>query len=460
VYHASDPSGVCLTQAVVGGQILYGPSAAANNRTWHQCPDQTFDERVNTADYVQGGAGTFPLTLHAMNAAYVWTPLTAWTKTVSVDNITPTISLSGPSDAASTAGTQYVTANAYAGPSGIAGISCSVDSAPPRSFAGSTARIAVAGVGVHRLICIAINNAKDVHGQAAVSAPAVHILSIRQPTVSTVSFVRIADTLRCAKQHEHVTIPAQWIYERIHGHSVRVRIPAQKRTITVVRCHPRVVKRRVRRHGHWVIRRVVLLPRRVLVKTRDVRFGASTTVSGWLGTSQGNALGGQRVRVMTAPDDGKTDFTVVAITTTLPNGSWSARLPPGPSRLVRAVYEGGSTVEPATSDVAHVIVRASVRFNIRPHRTHWGHTISLAGQLLGGHIPPAGELVVLWVGWHGGKTEIGHLYAKSNGHFGSTYTFLRGNGTETYRLWASTAHETDYPFAPGSSRRVAVTVSP
>ena len=42
----------------------------------------------------------------------------------------PTLSLSGPTDAPSTAGTQYVTASAGGSPSGIDGIACSVDGSP------------------------------------------------------------------------------------------------------------------------------------------------------------------------------------------------------------------------------------------------------------------------------------------------------------------------------------------
>jgi hypothetical protein len=459
-FRATDPSGVCLTQAVANGQVLYGPSAAANQRTWHQCPDQTFAETVNTVDYVQNGTGTFPLTLKAMNAADVWTSSGEWTRNISVDDVAPTISLAGPTDAPSTAGAQYLTATAGAGPSGVSGILCSLDSAPAQWYRGATARVGVTGVGVHRLTCESANNAEDAHGHIATSAPAVRTLSIRQPAVSTVSFARIADTLRCAKKRERVTVPAQWIIERVHGHRVRVRIPAQKQTITVVRCHPRVVKRRVRVGGRWVIERVVLLPRRVLVKTKRVRFGARTVVSGWLGTAQGNALGGQEVRILTAPDNGSQAFTLAARTTTRADGTWSEHLPPGPSRLVRAVYSGASTVEPAISSIARLVVPAAVTMNISPRRTHWGGTITIRGRLRGGYVPPAGELVVLWVAWRGGSTEIGHLYAARDGRFRSTYTFLRGNGTEKYRLWATTAHETDYPFASSGSRRVSVTVGP
>ena len=108
---------------------------------------------------------------------------------------------------------------------------------------------------------------------------------------------------------------------------------------------------------------------------------------------------------------------------------------------------------------ASVTVPAKLTLSIRPHRAHWGGKIRISGQVLGGWVPPSGEVVVLKIGWKGGSTESGHLYTDASGRFSSTYTFLRGNGTEQYSIWAATAKETDYPFAPARSRRVAVTVS-
>ena len=56
--------------------------------------------------------------------------------------------------------------------------------------------------------------------------------------------------------------------------------------------------------------RVVLTPRIVGSTTRRVRYGHGTTVSGWLGTApSGIALGGQSVRVLTAPDNGLGQFS-------------------------------------------------------------------------------------------------------------------------------------------------------
>ncbi len=202
-----------------------------------------------------------------------------------------------------------------------------------------------------------------------------------------------------------------------------------------------------------------MLPRRIRERTKRIHFGATATVSGWLGTARGTGLARQRVVVLTAPDNGKERFKAAAVVTTHANGSWSARLRPGPSRLVRAYFGGNATVEPSLSTVAHLVVPASVTMSLSPRRTHWGDTIKIAGRLRGGYIPPSGEVVVLRIGWKGGSTEIGHLYTARNGTFRSTYTFLRGNGSETYRLWAATASESDYPFAPARSPSVKVTVN-
>jgi hypothetical protein len=421
---------------------------------WHQCSAPPIDQTVDTSQY---GQGALPLTISAQDAA---SEPVSYTKTVNVDNQTPTLSLSGPTDAPSTAGTQYVTATAGAGPSGVAGISCSVDNAPAQWHASPSVQLAVQGIGVHHISCSSESNARDASGSPAASPPATWTLSIRAPSVSTVSFARVVDALRCKSGRERVRIPAHWVTATYHGHPVRIHIPAQIRTIKVVHCHPRIVRRRVRVNGHWRAERAVVLPHAVLRTTRRVRRGAATTVGGWLGTTDGNALGGQTVQVLTAPNNGSRQFTQVAVVTSAANGTWSARVPPGPSRLVVAAYGGGSTVEPALSTPARLVVPASVALGVRPRATRWGGRIAISGRLKGGYIPPAGELVVLWIGWPGGSTEIGHLYAPRDGRFRSKYTFLRGNGTETYRLWAETARESDYPYAPARSRSVPVTVRP
>ena len=196
-FSSTDPSGVCSTQALVDGQTLNGPSAAPNQRSWHQCPEEVFQHWVNTADYVTNGHGTFPITLRAKNAAGVWTSDRTWTRQILVDDIPPTVRLSGSTDAVSTAGTQYISATATAGPSGVAGLLCSLDWPSPRWYPSPSVRLAVRGIGAHQVRCVAMNRAKDSAGRSATSAPASWALRIRQPTLSTVSFVRVVNRLRC-----------------------------------------------------------------------------------------------------------------------------------------------------------------------------------------------------------------------------------------------------------------------
>src|SRR5262249_11661191 len=155
----------------------------------------------------------------------------------------------------------------------------------------------------------------------------------------------------------------------------------QTRRVTVVHCHPRIVRRRVVIHGRVHIVKVVLLPHTVTDTRKRVPHGATSSVSGWVGTVNGNALAGVPVRVMTAPDDGSLRFTQAAVATSAPDGSWTALLPPGPSRLVQAIYDGATTVEPSASPTAQVIVPASLRLQIRPRTTHWGSTISISGRV-------------------------------------------------------------------------------
>jgi hypothetical protein len=451
-YSADSASGVCSLNASLNGIGIPGSSSPQNPSIFHQCAAPAVQQTINTALY---GDGAMPLRLSAVDAAGL--PV-AVGSTVYLDNAPVSVSLSGPTDAPVSAGTQYITATATAGPSGVDGIECSLDGAPYQFHSGSSTQLAVQGVGVHQASCFARNNSLDANGVRATSPVQSWTLRIREPSVATVAFSRVINALRCSKKHIRVRIPAHWTTVTYHGKKVHVRVPAQTRTVTVVHCHPRIVRRRVIIHGRVHIVKVVLLPRTVNGTSKRIRHGATTTVNGWVGTVDGNALAGVPVRVMTAPDDGSLQFRQAALVTSAADGSWTATLPAGPSRLVQAIYDGASTVEPAASAPANVTVPASLKLRVRPRATHWGSTIKISGQVRGGYIPAVGELVILHVGWGSGSTEIGHLYTDRKGRFHTRYTFLRGNGTLRYRLWASSARETDYPYVPSASRKVSVTV--
>jgi|GEM_PF-1918974 len=428
------PSGLCQASASLGGQPIRGATFRFSQSLayWHECGgangrSPTGDRAraapvsVDTADpaYPQGRVA---LGLRGEDAAG---RTAAFSKTLFVDNLPVTLSLSGPTEAASTEGTQQIVAAASAGASGVRGIICSLDGGPYVLRPGAHARVAVRGVGVHKLGCDAENNAVNAAGIPATSPIETHTLDIREPALSAISFVTIATHLRCS------------------------------RTQAGVRCHPKVLQRRT--HGRTEYE--VSLPRAARVAVKRVPFGASTKVMGWIGTLNGEAVGGQRVKVFTAADDGQHRYTLAARAVTGPDGGWSARLPAGPSRIVEAVYGGSTTVEPVVTPSVRLVVPASITLSIRPHTTHWGGTIQISGKLRGGYVPAGGEAVLLLVGWGTGSTEFMHLLTGNGGAFHTKYKLVRGNGTVTYHFWAATARESDYPYAPANSKKVAVKVS-
>jgi hypothetical protein len=393
-----------------------------------------------------------------------------YSKTVYVDNQAPTISLSGPSDAASTAGVQYVTATAGAGPSGVYGIWCGVDGNAASFSKGAIDQVPVSGIGEHDVRCFSQNNALAPNGSRGSSSVASFTMKIGLPTVTAIAFSNVVDRLRCHRLRKHVRVPARWI--RVPGHRVRRR--ARTRTKTVTSCHPRTrlerrtVSVKVRRHGKVAkvkrtkTVRVVLLPHVVDHTSRIVRHGMATTVSGWLGTSDGTALAGQTVVVLTAVDNGQDIFTPVATSITAADGSWTATLPAGPSRLVEAEYAGGPDTQSSLSGTVTETVPAKVALlRVAPRRVAWGGTVHITGRLKGGYLPPGGALVRLRIGLGSAYTTYGvHEHVSGDGRFTTSYTFGLGERGSLRRFWFQIASLPmgDYPYAPANSRRRYVLV--
>ena len=352
--------------------------------------------------------------------------------------------------------------------------SCAAWTAVPlRRYSGASAQVPVSGIGPHTVSCYAQDNAVDPSGAHGTSSTATWSLKIGQPTVVGIAFDKLVG-LRCHRARVRVKVPGHWITVRRHGKRVKVKTRAHTRVERVMRCHPRTVRRRtvvfvrVRRHGHLVkVKRIkvvrVVVPPRVIARTsRAVAFGRGTTVNGYLGTSAGIAIGGHAVSVLTAPDNGGGQFTQAAVVTTAANGTWTATLPPGPSRIVEAVYGGDPTTEGASSGQVRVIVPAKVKLlSVSPRRVAWGGTVRITGQLLGGYLPPGGALVRLRIGQGSSYQTYGvQEHVTGNGRFTTTYTFGAGYAGiyKSYWFQIATLPMGDYPYAPAASGRRSVLV--
>ena len=257
-FSADGPTGACQLAASLAGASVSQPLNEPQSQvTWHQCPAGSFSQSFNTAA-VASGAGV-PLVMWARDAAYDYSAghylSGTATSYVNVDNDPVSVSVSGPTDAPSTAGTQYVTATGNAGPSGVSGIGCSADGAPYQWYPKQSVQIPVGGIGVHRVTCYSANNARDAAGHVATSAAQTWTLSIREPTVSGIGFGKLVDPLLCKRVTKRVKVPAHWVTVRRHHKRVRVKRRARTKLERVTRCHPRIVRRRitvwktVKRHG-------------------------------------------------------------------------------------------------------------------------------------------------------------------------------------------------------------------
>jgi hypothetical protein len=468
-FNASDPSGICAMQTQVNGAVLNSYSdPTPDTSNWSQCPGSTLPGSVDTTKYYPDGSGAISLQYAASNAAGV---VGAVSRSINVDNAPVSVALTGPAEAPSTAGTQYITATATAGASGVRGINCSLDDGAAQWYAGSSTQIPVSGLGEHTLTCRGENNSYNASGLASWSAAATFQMEIGDPTLSGISFSKIVDGLRCKKMKERVKVSSRWVTIHRNHKLMRIHRRAHRKTIKVVKCRARTVKRTVvvlvkeRRHGRVVlvkrkkIERVVVAPHLLNRSSERVRHGKGITVNGWLGITSGVALPGRTVDVMTAPDNGLGQWTLAAVVTTAADGAWSAALPAGPSRLVEASYGGDTATLPSASATIQLIVPAKIKIHIAPRSTPWGGTIRISGRVLGGYIP-TGKLLRLRIGVAGVRGTVGIPSVRRNGRFRTTWTFSSGHGVVHYWFSVSTLNEADYPFAPAGSRRVYVRVGP
>jgi hypothetical protein len=469
-FSASDPSGVCQMSTTVNAtEIASYVDPGRDDSNWTQCHGTALPQTIDTTSYANG-TGTLQLQYAASNAAGVTSTIA---RSINVDNVTPSVSLSVPADTSTAAGTQDVVATATGGPSGISAIYCSVDGASTQTYRGSTTEIPVAGLGGHQVQCYARDNAVDASGATAVSPTSTLDLSIRQPAASAITFARIADALQCHTATHTVKVEGRIHTVRRHGKRVRVRERARTVRTRVRQCHARTVVRTVRvvlkRHGKPVLRhgkpvlvkrrvRRVLLPHAVNDPLRRVRHGRATTVNGFVGLADGTAITGQAVDVYSSPNDNAPRFRLMRTVATDASGEWTAKVGAGPSRLIEAVYPGNGTTEPATSSTVKLMVPARIAVSISPRVLPWSGKIAISGRLVGGWVPRDGVALRLRVPYPGGQSVQEPFRTNSRGAFKFDWSYGSGRGVVSYRfVVATTATESDYPWAAAVSRGIRVT---
>ena len=198
-----------------------------------------------------------------------------------------------------------------------------------------------------------------------------------------------------------------------------------------------------------------------MTTTLRVPYGHTVTIHGLYTTAQGVPLPGQSVGIFAALDNYMDRFREVTTATTGPDGMWTATLPAGPSRIIRAVTAGTVTLLPASEQVTAIVPADIKLLKVWPRHVAWGGTVHLVGQLFGGYLPPGGALVRLRIGYGSTFSTYGvEEHVTGDGRFSTVASFGPGDPStfRTYWFQIASLPMGNYPYAPAASQRVPVIV--
>jgi hypothetical protein len=294
------------------------------------------------------------------------------------------------------------------------------------------------------------------------SADETLTLPIRTASVSSVSFAKVQAVLAARVVRERVRVGWHWATVRRHGRLERVKRGGRFESVQLIKYKRRCSNSRIKIGRHrWRDTRRCRRPRLGLKSRERAPFGSAVVVHGLLTTVDGLPIANARVDLMTAPDNGLSEYSRAGTVTTGANGSWTVTLPAGPSRLIAAAYGGSGTIQPSEG-WARLIVPARVKvLRVWPRDIPWGGKVHIRAQLLGGFLPSGGALVRLRLGAGNARITYGvQAHVGGNGTFEVTNAFGPGPATVTRHYWLQecTLPEGDYPFAPACGPRSDVTV--
>jgi len=198
--------------------------------------------------------------------------------------------------------------------------------------------------------------------------------------------------------------------------------------------------------------RFVLTKETLTFARRRARWTTSAfTARGRLTDPSGNPVGGLRLTVSQTIIGRR---LALGATTTAPDGSWSIRIPRGPSRTI--IIAAADATNAATTTIQQR-VNASVAIRALRKRIRRGGTVLFRGTLRGGYANTREKLVEFQVHYRGAWRTIATLNVDKRGRFAVRYRFgAAAYGRYSFR--ARTLPTFGYPFSVGVSRGRAARV--
>ncbi len=151
---------------------------------------------------------------------------------------------------------------------------------------------------------------------------------------------------------------------------------------------------------------------------------------------------------------GSSKMQLVGSTVTRADGSLTATIPAGPSRLIDLAYKASEGGPYTTQTEVFENVTAGLRLRVTPRHTTPTGTVQLEGQVLG-FIPTHGVVVEVLVYYLGQWQPIRTPRTNPNGRLRLNYSFHQATGQFPFRLRVRYG-QTGFPYGEACSRWVEV----
>lgn len=193
-----------------------------------------------------------------------------------------------------------------------------------------------------------------------------------------------------------------------------------------------------------------------------VPFGARAMLAGRLLGADGGGLGERTLRVVSRPSRGALAPARVELVETGSHGRFQLGLPPGPSRRITVGFPGQPGLSAARRAALALRVRGAVSLSAAPETLRTGQAVRLAGRVRerGAPLPRRGKLIAIQYYEAEARRWRPVMVVRSDhdGRFRARYRFRYVTGTARIRLRAVALAEERWPYVPGASRPVTVTV--
>jgi hypothetical protein len=196
--------------------------------------------------------------------------------------------------------------------------------------------------------------------------------------------------------------------------------------------------------------------------TPTVRFGRGVTFGGRVTSAAAGRLGGLEVEVTESFRAGSLPRQRTTLIRTGPDGAFSLRLAPGPSREITAAFAGTRTLTSATAPTVDLGVRAAVSFRASAGIAHIGGApVLFSGRVARAGTAPSrtGPPVELQFRYPGaGWSEFRTVEADAHGRFRLRYRFSDDDSRGVrFRFRAFVGKKEGWPYEPAFSDPVGVT---